>query len=367
VPSRPLLARLVAVLVALVLGAAGALPAAADHPDQTGDDEYLEYVESVIWTGAVDSCLYELLLRAEARDIALDIGLVGSSLTFRGLHAAQIAERHRDPDLEVLNAAMPGKPLDVVRWWATKVVQPLARPNVVVIGIASRDLILAGNQQRGARAVFRDALGRDFVRRGDLDFALQEIAAENRVPAYRGALRRPDLVTQPLEQGWDPQAAGYERPGWQLRGLWPSNCLQVRDREYDVFTGSTTAERSRLAANQLTPYDLGPGLDQLRRLIRSLRRGGATPVLVNLPVTPDFRAAHPGGEATYDAYRDTIAALAGAEGILLVDAVEFFRVDQGVFRDMSHLNVWGAQRLSRRLGAILNRPAAARVVCLRCS
>jgi hypothetical protein len=369
VRTRSVLACSVALLVGVVITAA-ALPSAAhgyDDGDKNGGyDGHLEYVEGVIWTSAVDGCLYELLLRAEARGTSLDIGLVGSSLTFRGMHAAQIADQNDDPDVTVLNAAMPGKPLDVVRWWTENVVVPLARPDVLVIGIASRDLILGGQQQREARAAFLGTTGRDFVQRGDLDFALDAIAAGDRVPAYRAALRRPDLVTQPLSLGWDPVAAGYEPPGWQLRGLWPSNCLQARDREHDVFTGSTADERARLADNQLTPYDLAPGLEQLRGLVRTLQRNETTPVLVNLPVTPDYRAAHPGGEATYDAYRETVADLARQEGILLIDAVEFFPVEWGLFRDMSHLNVWGAHRLSRRLGVILNDPDAARVICLRC-
>jgi len=354
----PMHVRAAAVLLAAAL-VISAVPAAAD------DGPFVEEV-SVIWTGAIDGCQYERLLVHETRGETLDIAMVGSSLAFRGMHSAEIVEGLGDPAALVQNAALPGKPIDTFRWWAMKVLVPIARPEVVVIGVASRDLIVAGAQQTAASRKLTESLGREFTARGDLQYALDRIAAGIRIPTYRAALRRPDLVTDPLPEGWDPDAAGFVAPGWQQSNLWRSNCQQIRDREAEIFTGSTAAQRDRLRDNQLLPWDLTAGLTELSRLVRALQRNGVTPVVVNLPVTPDYISAHPNGQADYDAYRAAVEAIAVEEQILLIDAVEYFTVDQGVFRDMTHLNKWGARRLSRNLGRLLKHPAAARVVCLRC-
>jgi hypothetical protein len=334
-------------------------------PAASGDGPRSETVDP-LWASQVHACQYERVLAAESHRGNLDIAFVGSSLAFRGIHSAQIDERLGDPDAEVQNIALPGQPIGVFGWWAAELALPVADPRVVVIAVASRDLVTGGTQQLLAGSRFEATPGREFVGSADFRYAVEQIEAGNRVAAFRAALRRPDLIDPPLTGAWDPVAAGYDPPGWQFHHMWPSQCNQTRYREQVVFTGSTGAQRERLQRRQLDPWDLTEGLRLLTRLVRQLKRAGITPVVVNLPVTPDYIAAHPNGAADYDAYRAAVEGIAVSEQILLVDAVEYFTVEQGVFKDMTHLNVWGARRFSRRLGSLLRHPAAPRVICLRC-
>ena len=342
------------------------LVAGALLPMGSGTGEAGDVLTRARWVGPVNDCQYERVVYLDATATPAEVVVVGSSLAFRGIHADPLRRGLGDPSAAVFNFAIPGASLDPVQRWLIEVVVPLADPEVVVIAFASRDLNPGGERQSGHLAEFDASPAWAFVERGDLGFALEQIAAGIRAPRHRAALRRPDLVPEPLRDGWDPEAAGYRAPGWKLHHLWPSHCNQIRDEDRRVYPGGGAHDRQWIREHLLTPYDPSGGIVALRRMVRSLQATGATPVLVNLPATLIYREAHPGGVEGYEAYRARIRRVAETEGVLLLDAVEMFAHDETRFADSRHLNVPGADRLSRLLGRVLRHPERPRVVCVRC-
>jgi hypothetical protein len=315
----------------------------------------------------------------------VDVAVVGSSVAFRGVLADEVEAAMAEAAV-VSNGSTPGKPIDLVAWWTRNVLVPLAAPDVVVVAITSRDLVLAGEQQTGVRAIFEATPGWAFVERGDMTLVLNALAAGGD-GSYRAALRRPDLVAEPLAEGWDPAAAGFEEPGWlteQLsegwdpaaagfeepgwltEQLWETSCNQVRDIDRGVFGGADEAQQQAYFERELSPWDPDPALDVLTDLVRNLRDGGISVVVVALPVPDDYLAAHAAGGISHQEFRDRLADLSAAEEIVVLDATDAFRSQDSMFRDIRHLNVTGAEAFSRLLGPVLDDPDTPRLVCVDC-
>ena len=128
-----------------------------------------------------------------------------------------------------------------------------------------------------------------------------------------------------------------------------------------MFAGATEAEVAAFRARALDPFDPASGFDPLERLVRRVRGAGATPLILAMPVPDQYRSAHPGGTATHDAYLADMENLATTLHVGLIDATGRFAGADHFFRDLNHLNVAGARRLSRDLGPLLLDPPTGRV------
>ena len=82
-------------------------------------------------------------------------------------------------------------------------------------------------------------------------------------------------------------------------------------------------------------------------LVATLGEAGVEVVLVTLPVTDDFVALHPDGEADYAEYRAAMAQLADSAGIPFHDLSDA----SDSFADTHHVNGEGAVAVTESLAA----------------
>ena len=85
----------------------------------------------------------------------------------------------------------------------------------------------------------------------------------------------------------------------------------------------------------------------LGRLIEGARADGAKVLLVDMPVTDEYVAKHPNGEADYQTFLAALRELAKANDAPLVE-LDTMR-DHSLFLDEVHMNLKGAHTLTGQL------------------
>ena len=207
--------------------------------------------------------------------------------------------------------------------WALNVVVPLIAPDVVVIGLTSRDLNDASssnaevfekylNSRGRARFLGEETIGQQVQRAASRVSALVRISPFLRDPA--------SLVTQYNPNG--PDTGEFVLPG----------------EDYDPRPLDVTRTRERA----LNDYSLGGvELDALRRLVAQLESMDIEVVVVEMPfVAEDYLGMHPNGAADYDAYRRVVADFTAENDLTYVDLTTY-PWTTSEFYDFLHVNSAG--------------------------
>ena len=269
-------------------------------------------------------CQYERLVYTAQQGHRPGVVLVGSSLIFRGVHARPFSAAAGVPTETVLNLGLPGTGVAIHTWFATELVVPLLDPPTLVVGVSARCANVSSMSVRKADARMAHSALPGFVASGGLSAAIDA----GRTKRAFAAVRRPDL-----------DYGDFVAPGWTQRPRWPSECHQIRDIDWTVWD-QDPADVARTAEGSYTDFDLGPGFGLLADMIDGVP---GRVVLLSVPITPQLRAATPGG---YGAFTDRLEGL----GLEVLDASELLDGEMGRYRDAYHLNVYGARYLSRWLG-----------------
>jgi hypothetical protein len=271
-----------------------------------------------------------------------DVVFFGSSIVNAGLDPELYAERS-PPGTVVYNAALNATSPHLLELWATEIVLPRLQPQLVIIGLSSRELNDNGISQAEQYGRYVGSIGRAFeIDQPNvpqrLDRALSEMSVLMRL---RSELRRPFSVFN------------------QLRGTTVQN-LQLTDQgavtrlrtiEYhiaDVF-------RERTVDKDLVDYEIG-GLEvgALSRLIDAIRATGADVLLVDMPVVEaDYAPMHPNGQTDLDEYRAVLADFAADRAVPLTTPGNN-PWPSGDFADPLHLNQSGVDRLTTRVWEFAN-------------
>jgi len=299
---------LVAELIARVL--AGGLP----NPD---------------WNFAqTDRKVEEMQAMAAAGETA-DVVLIGNS----SVNAAFVSE-----DLERLtgldnfyNAGLDGSAIRQTEDWALNVVVPLTRPEVVVIGLTSRDL----NDASSANAeVFDNYL----TSRGRARFMGEETSGQRVQRTLSGVsalvqvspfIRDPAALVTQYSPG-NPDSGEFVLPG-EVYNLRPLDVARTRERALNDYTLG------------------GIELESFGRLVDGLQAAGIEVVLVEMPfVAEDYLAMHPNGAADYDAYRATVESFASGRNLAYLDLTDYpWTTDE--FYDFLHVNSTGIAIVNQAL------------------
>jgi len=262
-----------------------------------------------------------------------DVVLVGNS----SVNAAFLAD-----DLEAesglgsfYNAGLDGSSMRLTEDWTLNVVVPLTSPEMVVIGLTSRDLndASASNAEvfdkyftsRGrARFMGEDTLGQRVQR------ALSGVSALVRISPF---IRDPaSLVTQYNPGG--PNTGEFILPG----------------EEYNPRPLDVTRTRERA----LNDYALeGIELDSLTRLVQELKSQGIEVVIVEMPyVAEDYLELHPNGVADYNDYRTVVAEFTTSQGLAYIDLTDY-PWTTAEFYDFLHVNSTGIAIVNTMLAEAL--------------
>lgn len=267
------------------------------------------------------------------RGAGIDVVVVGNSLS-NGIDPATLDAVR--PDLHAYNAGLAAGIPRLMEPWLLDVVLPRLHPQLVVLAVSSVDLAVDSPARRTffdayvASAGARAAAGTESViealdrRAGELSTFWDD----------RFALRDPGTLLDALE-GTPPMVPP------ELAFLGPDG------RSHYVET-----QRFEQRNPNFNPavQDWAPGTDDadaIRRIAAGVRAAGAELVLVSMPITDEYVALHPHGEADFAEYVSALEAL-GAE--LDVPVLEHHDLrDHAWFADTAHLNVYGARAFTTLL------------------
>ncbi len=276
-------------------------------------------------------------MNAIAKGGGVEIVFVGNSAVNSDIISGVIT---RDTDFEgVYNAALDGSPGVLTNDWTINVVEPLLDPDVVVIGLTSRDLndgsrsnlrVTDGYLNSPGRALF---LGQQTAgQKADRFFG--ELSALVRIRAF---LRDPvSLITQYRDDIAEERLRGVD--DFTKEPYFNDDILinRTRERALNDFSVDPTAAPGTQA---------GAIVD----LIERLQSRGAEVVIVEMPYSGmDYIALHTNGQSDYDAYHATLISIADRTGVALIDGTRpEWTTDY--FEDFLHLNSAGANTFSTEL------------------
>ncbi len=232
-------------------------------------------------------------------------------------------------DAASFNAALDGADLRSIEFWASHIVLPRLKPQVVVLGTTSREINDAGEPQlRFYEKMTRSQEGRRILgQESTLDRLTARFESRSWLVRYRMSLRRPAHILKGI-----PEA---QRTSVDRLGILDS--LHERHRRpYKVFPIFR-----HQAVNWLRDFSIGGvQLEALSRLIASLRRMQIPTVLVTMPVTSDLIPLHPRGQRDFELNAAALKALGDPPSVTFVDAAAQIQ-NRRLFVDPIHLNAEG--------------------------
>lgn len=245
-----------------------------------------------------------------------------------------------DPDAlgpDAYNAALGAASIGMVDTFTREVVVPRLDPEVVVVGLSSRELNRNAPEQRRIEADFLDApavrhlLGTEST----LDVAERVAGELSALVRYRSVLRDPESWVDP-RPAWDGTVTGDD-------GLY----LGFLDESYDA----SPAVRRRLRRGSLHAFEVGDRqVATLRALLTDLRSQGRQVLLVTTPVTREYVDLLPRGQVDHERFTALAEEVAQSAGVRFVDAGVW--PDQ-LMADPLHVNRAGVQRFSELIATAL--------------
>jgi len=251
-----------------------------------------------------------------------DVVFLGSSAVAAALDPEAFTAAdpcHRSAYNAALTAATPV----LLERWMHDAIEPNLKPEVVVVGLTSRELGGADDLEtyEDQVATRDDLLAR--VDRGLSNFSY--------LIRYRSVLRDP--------RRWVAQAAG-EEPDFDASGYERSRAA----KPYQLGAYGPAA----FSSYQVDPSEVAA----LERMARDLRARGSELVLADLSVSEDWDAVHGRGAADVEEYRARLRRVAADAGVRLVDLTDIR--DRGQFNDPIHIGPDGAKRESELLASRLS-------------
>jgi hypothetical protein len=232
----------------------------------------------------------------------------------------------------------------MISTWARRVAVPKLRPDVTVLGVVSREFNPNDpEQQRLTREFFaapavRELLGTETI----LEKAERRLEDVSAIARYRVFVRQPTYLATliGLKQGpTDTEYGAYVSADGQYQGF--------LTRTYPDAATIATLFRKRA----LNDFEIGDQqLATFRSLVTYLKANAKRVIVVSMPITKDYVAAHPRGEADYQAFRRALGRETDDLGVQLVDVGIWSRK---YFADPAHLNARGSARISATLDDVL--------------
>lgn len=262
-----------------------------------------------------------------------DVVFVGSSMVADGVDPVEFVET---ADVRAYNAAFAGPSMRTITPWTLDIVDPLLQPEVVVLGIQSRELSDNGPKNK---AMFEKFMSSPGYRQTTSNLALRFAGMLERISyfmRYRRAFREPSQILEA-----DGEAA--LRAARVRQELGPLGKRIQQDVPYE----DSEQFRTSLYEKMLFDFSVGgPEYAALERLYEGLRERGIRLVVVNMPVTPAYWEAHrsPGAE---DVYHDALERFLEDRDIAYVDAEDSLKEE--TFRNPMHLDVDARKWLARAL------------------
>jgi hypothetical protein len=272
----------------------------------------------------------------------------GASVAFVGSSVVDVAVdpsalQREDGRRPAYNASAGAASLRMISTWTRVLAVPKLRPDVVVLGIISREFNANDpEQQRLDEQFFASPAVRQYLgNETTIQKIDRRLARASALFRYRTFVRQPRYLRAliGMKQVTSTEYGALIAPDGQYEGF--------LSREYpDVATVN------RLFRNRaLKDYEVGAEqVATFRALVTSLKQSAERVVVVNMPVTQDYVDAHPNDEDDHDAYTSALERETEGLDVELVDMGIWSPV---YFADPAHLNARGAKRITGLLDEVL--------------
>ncbi len=260
---------------------------------------------------------------------------IGSSMVADGIDPVAFTKRS---GIRAYNAAFAGPSMRTITPWTLDIAEPLLRPEAIVLGMQSRELSDNGPKNKTMYEKFMSSPG---YRETTSNLALRFAGMLERVSyfmRYRRAFREPSQLLE--ASGVDALQATRVRVE-----LGPLGKRIQRDVPFE------DSEEFRTALYEKMLYDFeigGPELAALKRLAAELDERDVRLIVVNMPVTDGYWAAHRKMGAKGE-YHRALEGFLDEAGVTFVDAEDALPPE--VFRNPMHLDVEARRWLARALAA----------------
>ncbi len=270
-----------------------------------------------------------------------EVVLVGSSMTNAAVDPVALTEA-LGTSRPAYNAALNGASTPTLATWVEEVVIPQLRPDLIVVGLSSRELNGRGRNQDEELTSFSSSPAVERLTGGGgwsgrIERALEDASALVR---YRTTLRRP------LEAFDDTK--GPPRPRDMLQPLGVLRALRVfASADYRV----TADFRARMVDRVFNDYEIGTReVAALHELYEIAERADVDVAVVLMPITEDAVTMHPNGADDLARFEAAIAD--ATEGRRVLDLRSGFQ-DLRLFADPLHLNGQGRADFTTALAEAL--------------
>src|SRR5689334_5148287 len=240
--------------------------------------------------------------RLQAAGVRSDMLFVGTSQAARGIVPKVVGS---ELDLPwVGNVAIPGSQAPVTKRWTLEEVVPRLHPRCVVWGLSSIDL--NGGRPDPSITRYDAALA---TRSGALGRADEELADLLPVARHRSQLRDPYKLGSELRTVEPPPKPPH--PLHELLGPVLKKPASEQGKHTEaLFLKSTLLGNFKMTADYRAAF---------AQTLRQLHRDDVKTAVVLMPVSATYLASHPGGEATYQRWKQEIVRIASEQGTKVID------------------------------------------------
>ena len=266
----------------------------------------------------------------------VDVVFAGSSMVAGGVDPVEF---NQVTGLKAYNAAFAGSTMKTTALWVRDVVEPLLKPEVIVIGVQTREFSDTGSKNIIMNDKFLASPG---YKESTSSIGSQLAGSLERLSyflRYRRAFRTPSVLFDAEgEQALADTKVRQEIGPWGTRVMEPG--------EYRATEKFLTGLREK------TFLDLemgGTEYESLVDLAADLEERNVELVVVSMPVTTDYWGTHDDPDAARDEYHRLLDRLVDSSNVTVLDAESAFPVAD-VFRDPVHLDVEGRAAFSGLMG-----------------
>ena len=269
----------------------------------------------------------------------VEVLFAGSSMMAGGVDPVAFTEAS---GLTSYNAGFAGPSMRTITPWVLDVVEPMLDPEVVVVGVQTRELSDNGPKSQVMYEKFMNSPGYKQTKgtvASQLEGDLEELSYFLR---YRRALREPSRLFATDEAERRALAEADVRKVIGPRG--------IRVEESVDYRRAGKLIRA-LRDNTLNDFAVGgPEYEALERLERVLEARDVQLILLNMPVTNDYWTAHEDAISNRARYHALMQDFVAETGVPLIDAGNGFP-SSVAFRDPIHLDVEARQAMAEALAA----------------
>jgi hypothetical protein len=252
-----------------------------------------------------------------------EVVFVGSSMMAGGVDPVAFTKR---AGLRGYNAGFAGPSMRTITPWTLGIVEPLLQPEVVVVGLQSREL--SDNGPKNIR-MFRKFLDSPGYRQATSNIALRVAGTLERVSYF---LRYRRAFREPTELFGVEGSAALEAA--QVRQVVGPLGKRIQD---DAPYRNSDKFREDLYRKMLYRFEVGgPEYAALEKLYEKLRERGVHLIVLNMPVTEDYWDAH-GSPSDRRTYHRALRRFVNNHEVTFVDAEN--ALPKEVFREPLHIDI----------------------------